>query len=66
MEPQGYEFPPNAHPVRTQKEDQSRTNYTQLLPYTSKDMRDYDSVYQDLQTLFHDVFEWMAEQVGSV
>ena len=52
--------------VEEGKEDGSRTNYSQLLPYTSKDVRDYDGVYQDLHTAFRDVFEWIAEQVSYV
>ena len=62
----GYDVPSNAHPMMMGKEDGSRTNYSQLLPYTSKDVRDYDGVYQDLHTAFRDVFEWIAEQVSYV
>ena len=62
----GYDVPPNAHPTMIGKEDGSRTNYSQLLPYTSKDVRDYDGIYRDLEAVFEDVFEWIAEQVSYI
>ena len=40
-----------------------RTNYAQMLPYVSKDMREWPELYHDLEGAFQGMFDWMAEQV---
>ena len=46
-----------------EKEDGSRINRTQILPYMSKDAHKYQDIYGSIQAVFQEVFEWMAEQV---
>ena len=46
-----------------EKEDGSRINRTQFLPYMSKDAHKYQDIYGSIQAVFQEVFEWMAEQV---
>ena len=45
--------------------DNSRTNYTQMLPYMSLDTNKHENVYNNMGNIFGGVFEWIANQVGS-
>ncbi|KAH9910546.1 uncharacterized protein B0H18DRAFT_839669, partial [Fomitopsis serialis] len=58
----GHDIPPNVHPMLLEKEDHSRTNYTQMLPYPSRDMKKYEEIYHNLEEILGEVFEYMAEQ----
>ncbi|KAH9912426.1 uncharacterized protein B0H18DRAFT_818828, partial [Fomitopsis serialis] len=57
----GHEIPTSSHPILSEKDDHSRTNYTQMLPYPSRDMSKFEEIYQNLEEIFQGVFEWMAE-----
>ena len=61
---QGHYFPPNAHPYLTRKANNEKTNYHQLLPYTSSDMTNFHAQYLNLQAVMGDVFDWISAQVG--
>lgn len=41
----------------------SRTNHAQLIPYTSKDVADYSTIYEKIKAVLDDVFAWIDEQV---
>lgn len=60
---QGNRVPTDLHLLLAGKEDGTRTNYHQMLPYTSQDMKKHFKVYQNLQVVFQKVFEFMAMQV---
>lgn len=45
--------------------DNSRTNYTQMLPYMSLDTNKHENVYNNMGNIFGGVFEWIANQVSS-
>ena len=64
---QGHDVPVDAHPILIEKDDNTRTNYGQMLPYPSQDTGKYKDIYNNLQSVFQNLFEWMAEQVcGSI
>ncbi|KAH9905523.1 uncharacterized protein B0H18DRAFT_824077, partial [Fomitopsis serialis] len=58
----GDDVPQDVHPMLLGKKD-LRTNYSQMLPYTSKDMLEHADTYHNLQVVFDNVFTWVAEQV---
>ena len=60
---QGHDVPVDAHPILIEKDDNTRTNYGQMLPYPSQDTGKYKDIYNNLQSVFQKLFEWMAEQV---
>ena len=60
---QGDDVPQDVHPMLLGKKD-LRTNYSQMLPYTSKDMLEHADTYHNLQVVFDNVFTWVAEQVS--
>ena len=57
-------MPEEAHPLLVGKADNTRMNYSQLLPYQSSDTRKYQDIYDNMQTVLESVFEFMAEQVS--
>ena len=63
---QGHEVPKNVHPMHIEKEDGSRVNRAQLLPYISQDACKHQDIYHSLQSVFQKLFEWVAEQVCPV
>lgn len=44
--------------------DNSRTNYTQMLPYMSLDTRKHENVYNNMGNILGGVFEWITSQVS--
>lgn len=61
---QGYNVPEDVHPNLIARADSSRTNYTQMLPYTSADTRIHEDVYRNMGNIFGRMFEWVADQVS--
>ena len=43
-----------------------RTNYSQLIPYPSKDMVVHEPIYQAMERILGDVFSWMDTKVSSI
>jgi hypothetical protein len=43
-----------------------RFNYSQLVPYISKEMLNNQSLYETVTTVFADLFEWIKEHVGTL
>ena len=60
----GYDVPEDVHPNLIARADSSRTNYTQMLPYTSADTRIHEDVYRTMRNIFGRMFEWVADQVS--
>ncbi|EPS92967.1 hypothetical protein FOMPIDRAFT_20930, partial [Fomitopsis schrenkii] len=62
----GHDVPENAHPNQIARMDNSRTNYTQMLPYMSLDTNKHENVYNNMGNIFGGVFEWIANQIRAV
>lgn len=60
---QGDDALKDVHPLQQQREGTTRTNYTQLTPYPSKDMEEYRDLYERGRALFKPVFEWIQDVV---
>ncbi|KAH9919276.1 uncharacterized protein B0H18DRAFT_882126 [Fomitopsis serialis] len=59
----GYDVPVQNHPMLIEKDDNSRTNYGQMLPYPSHAMRKHGEIYENMRHIFEHVFVWVAEQI---
>jgi hypothetical protein len=46
--------------------DGLRFNYSQLVPYISREMLNNQPLYERLSTVFADLFEWVKEHVGTL
>ncbi|KAH9910943.1 uncharacterized protein B0H18DRAFT_865748, partial [Fomitopsis serialis] len=62
----GHEAPDDVPPQMMSRSGVSRTNYGQLIPYTSKDMEDHRSIYQSLKSILGDVFSWIEHKLQHV
>lgn len=54
----------DAHPKQIVRADNSRTNYAQMLPYVSLDIRKHEDVYHNIGSIFGDMFQWISQQVS--
>lgn len=61
---QGHDVPVDAHPMLIEREDTSRTNYSQMLPYESREKTKHMKLYNNLNRIFARVFEWISVQVS--
>ena len=43
----------------------SRTNYGQLIPYTSSDIANHAQIYDSLKRVLNDVFAWLDQKAWS-
>ncbi|KAH9913775.1 uncharacterized protein B0H18DRAFT_822407, partial [Fomitopsis serialis] len=59
----GHGISAQSHPMLIEKDGNSRTNYAQMLPYVSADMRKHSDIYEILEATFSEVLEYMAEQI---
>lgn len=68
MNRQGDNAPKDTHPFMMQKIGKSRVNYTQMVPYQSKEMHDPQlaPVFRRLKVVFAEVFEWISQKVGAL
>jgi len=48
------------------REDVSRTNHTQTLPYQSRDILEHQQLYDNILQAFGEVFEWIDEVVSGL
>ncbi|KAH9841965.1 uncharacterized protein C8Q71DRAFT_686635, partial [Rhodofomes roseus] len=62
----GHDVPVDAHPMLIEREDTSRTNYSQMLPYESREKTKHMKLYNNLNRIFARVFEWIAGQIKDV
>jgi hypothetical protein len=46
--------------------DGLRFNYSQLVPYISREMLNNQPLYERLSTVFADLFGWVKEHVGTL
>ncbi|KAG0693972.1 hypothetical protein DFH29DRAFT_774814, partial [Suillus ampliporus] len=56
---QGDDAPTHIHPHDMARVDVSRTNHTQCLPYTSKDILEHQQLYSNILAAFGELFEWI-------
>jgi hypothetical protein len=47
-----------------EREDVSRTNHSQMIPYLSQEAGKYKAVYDKVKTVLADLFEWLRQWVG--
>jgi hypothetical protein len=48
------------------EKDGLRFNYSQLVPYVSRETLNNQSLYETLSMVFADLFEWVKEHVGTL
>jgi hypothetical protein len=60
---QGGNAPNDIHPHYLTREDVSRTNHTQTLPYPSRDILEHEQLYGNILQAFGELFEWIDEVV---
>ncbi|EPS99927.1 hypothetical protein FOMPIDRAFT_1086346, partial [Fomitopsis schrenkii] len=60
----GCSAPTDVQPLMMNRAGLSRTNHGQLIPYTSRDITDYDAIYNDIRSVLDDVFVWLDEQLA--
>ncbi|KAH9916068.1 uncharacterized protein B0H18DRAFT_854224, partial [Fomitopsis serialis] len=63
---QGSTAPTDVPPFMLARPNGHRTNYTQMLPYTSKDMAQHEDIYQSLRNVLGDVFEWLDNKIATM
>ncbi|KAG2028614.1 hypothetical protein BDR03DRAFT_838341, partial [Suillus americanus] len=54
----GHDAPPYAQPWLLEKEG-IRTNYSQMIPYISKDLQQHQQIYGTLTRVYTQLFEWV-------
>ncbi|VDB87439.1 unnamed protein product [Peniophora sp. CBMAI 1063] len=57
---QGTGAPKTVHPENLRRSG-VKTNISQALPYASADMREFRSVYEELEVVFQDLFAWVRQ-----
>jgi hypothetical protein len=60
---QGDNAPTDVHPHNLRVAGASRTNYSQFLPYPSREMVEHADLYRAMITNFGDLFEWIENVV---
>lgn len=63
---QGDQAPTDIHPHYMSREDVSRTNHAQTLPYQSRDMLEHQPFYDNILQAFGELFEWIDEVVSGL
>ncbi|EGO28352.1 hypothetical protein SERLADRAFT_405926 [Serpula lacrymans var. lacrymans S7.9] len=46
-----------------EREDGRRTNYSQMIPYLSKEIKDHGTIYQTIKVVFADLFHWIHDVI---
>lgn len=59
---QGNEAPKEVQPWLLEKEGM-RTNYQQVIPYISKDLREHQHIYSTISRVYAELFEWVRKLV---
>ncbi|KAG1856083.1 hypothetical protein F4604DRAFT_1522245, partial [Suillus subluteus] len=59
----GDQAPTDIHPHYMSREDVSRTNHAQTLPYQSRDILEHQQLYENILLAFGEVFEWIDEVI---
>jgi hypothetical protein len=49
-----------------EREDVSRTNHSQMIPYLSQDAGKHKAVYDNVKTVLADLFEWLRQWVSTL
>ncbi|RDX40619.1 hypothetical protein OH76DRAFT_1365962 [Lentinus brumalis] len=57
--------PRDAHPLTLKRADKSRVNYSQLVPYESKELQLHKPEYRNLCNCFQELFEWIEKKLRS-
>ncbi|KAH9915373.1 uncharacterized protein B0H18DRAFT_1124959 [Fomitopsis serialis] len=63
---QGNTAPTDVPPFMLGRPNGLRVNYAQMLPYTSKDMREHEDIYCSLRNVLGDVFEWLDSKLAAM
>lgn len=61
---QGHDMPKDIHPLFLIREDGTRINYSQFLPYFSKEGYEHQETLVNLQTVFADLFAFIRTEVS--
>lgn len=59
-------MPKEVHPLYLTREDGAKINYTQLLPYFSKEGYEHQETLANLQTIFADFFAFIRTEVNII
>ncbi|KAG1877438.1 hypothetical protein F4604DRAFT_1494396, partial [Suillus subluteus] len=59
----GGNAPPHIHPQDMVRTDVSRTNYSQCLPYPSRDILQHQQLYCNIQSSFEELFQWIEQVI---
>ncbi|KAG1837772.1 hypothetical protein F4604DRAFT_1532350, partial [Suillus subluteus] len=59
----GGDAPPRIHPYDMVRTDVSHTNYSQHLPYPSRDILQHQQLYRNIQSSFEELFQWIEQVI---
>ncbi|KAG2083089.1 uncharacterized protein F5147DRAFT_660271 [Suillus discolor] len=59
----GDQAPTDIHPHYMSREDVSRTNHSQTLPYQSRDILEHQQLYNNILLAFGELFEWIDDVI---
>ncbi|KAG1836799.1 hypothetical protein DFJ58DRAFT_846782 [Suillus subalutaceus] len=59
----GDNAPTHIHPHDMARLDVSRTNYSQHLPYPSRDVLQHQQLYRNIQSSFEELFQWIEQVI---
>ncbi|KAN0076868.1 hypothetical protein V8E55_010723 [Tylopilus felleus] len=60
---QGHSVPKDVQPQWLAVENRMSTNYTQLIPYLSREMREYSITLHSIEVAFADIFEYLRNKI---
>ncbi|EGO28246.1 hypothetical protein SERLADRAFT_434123 [Serpula lacrymans var. lacrymans S7.9] len=63
LENQGDDTPAEILPLMLEREDRRCTNYSQMIPYLSKEIKDDSTIYQTIKVVFADLFHWIHDVI---
>ncbi|EGO02487.1 hypothetical protein SERLA73DRAFT_69992 [Serpula lacrymans var. lacrymans S7.3] len=59
----GDDAPTEILPLMLEREDGRCTNYSQMIPYLSKEIKDHSTIYQTIKVVFADLFYWIHDVI---
>ncbi|EGN97242.1 hypothetical protein SERLA73DRAFT_74955 [Serpula lacrymans var. lacrymans S7.3] len=59
----GDDAPTEISPLMLEREDGRRTNYSQMIPYLSKEIKDHSTIYRTIKVVFADLFHWIHDVI---
>ncbi|EGO02513.1 hypothetical protein SERLA73DRAFT_150234 [Serpula lacrymans var. lacrymans S7.3] len=59
----GDDTPAEILPLMLEREDRRCTNYSQMIPYLSKEIKDDSTIYQTIKVVFADLFHWIHDVI---